>query len=178
MRSKDRFHFGGIISRKTKFQKLQEILLMTLFSARFMPIRMKTWLKAELYPFTTGTDSFNSQRGYRKNSTVWWILALHGVIFLPQHQWRTLDHFPWWRYAVNLQRSLAAAMTLSLENLALWVSPLIVSSPSWNFSHGAAPTGSIAWGVWVALPPEKLEDMQTTSFVAKAELRWSWGYLS
>ena len=32
---------------------------------------------------------------YRKNSAIFWTVVLLRAMFLPRHQWRTLDHIPW-----------------------------------------------------------------------------------
>ena len=53
------------------------------------------------------------------------MVAFDGAIFL-QHQWRNLDHFPWYKDDVDILQFEEATSATSLENLALWASDLVV----------------------------------------------------
>ena len=50
------------------FSKLLSILLISLSTARLVSAMVKTWLRADLLHFMTGTDSFSSQHRHRMNS--------------------------------------------------------------------------------------------------------------
>ena len=135
-----------------------------------MPVRVKTWLRADLHSLIAGTDSFNSWHRYRKN---WLCMEQHSFHNNNEGILTTSKQ----GYAVDLLRSVTMTSATSLEKLAMWKNHLMVStcadvatSTPYETILCEAASASSEQGRPRSSSPEGSDDLQTIPFVARVEL--------